>query len=247
MTKHLQRIEIVVKNDDMWKELQQELAKSRAISGAAIQDVTQKFLHRKEREIDTQIKAQSLQNHSRNVSPRRSSNELDYTRRSSLSYIAEKSKDIRRALSLMSGEENKKCSMRPARLNDMVNQTITKINDTMSSMGLEKTSRVSGDYKLEIEKMSIDHGTVHDWSQQDPYSGEMIELDDMTSTSTTSSSKDWTLHLSKVTLDGPLDFDNDDSFCESCYNDGELLVDFPKQSRHSKETENESNTTARMA
>jgi hypothetical protein len=248
MTNHLQRVEIVVKNDDMWKELQQELAKSGAISGAAIQDITRKFLQRNKSEIDSRIEAQSLQASSRSISPRRSSNDLEYSRRSSLSYITEKSRRVRRAFSLKAGEETTKSSTRSARLNDIVHQTLNRINDTMSTIGLEVPNKVSSDYRLEAVKTSMDQGTIHDWEHQDSMTGEMSEVDELTSTSTANSSNDWSLHLSKLTLDSPMDFDDDDSSCDSCSN-GDLLVDFPTQSRRpsNEMIENGSNSTARTA
>jgi hypothetical protein len=248
MTKHLQRVQIVVKNDDMWKELQQELAKSGAISGAAIQDITRKFLQRKESEIDSQIEAQSLQTSSRSISPRRNSNDLEYSRRSSLSYISEKSRHIRRAFSLQAGEETCKSSTRSARLNDIVHQTLNRINDTMSTLGLEIPNKVSSDYRLEVVQTSMDQDTIHDWEHQHSMTGEISEVDELTSTSTANLSKDWSLHLSKLTLDSPMDFDDDDISCNGCSN-GDLLVDFPTQSRrHSNEMiENGSNSTARTA
>jgi hypothetical protein len=235
---HFQRVEAVVKDDDMWKELQQELAKSGAISGAAVQEITRKFLLRKEGEIDLQVKSQDIKHKTRNLSPRRHSNDLDYSRRSSLSFIAERSKDFRRAFSMKNGEEGAMYSKRPTKIHDILNQSLSKINDTVSNLGLERSFNLEGGETFGIINPRMKNHSL--------YSGETMETGELTSISTACSNRGFSLNFSREALECNLELDDENSFCDSNYDDAELLVEFPSEFR-SKVRGSGSDAAARMA
>jgi hypothetical protein len=90
------RTQTLVKDDVLWKELQQELRKSKAVSPIAIQVITRQFMEKHQTTIDEELNRQEQEWHKNN---RRSSNP-DQVRQSSMKYIAERSMNIRRALSL---------------------------------------------------------------------------------------------------------------------------------------------------
>lgn len=90
------RTQTLVKDDVLWKELQQELRKSKAVSPLAIQVITRQFMEKHQTTIDVELNRQEQEWKDKS---RRSSNP-DQVRRSSMKYIAERSVNIRRALSL---------------------------------------------------------------------------------------------------------------------------------------------------
>jgi hypothetical protein len=164
-----QRVATLVKDNAMWKELQQELAKSKVVSRAGVQEITRKFMQEREAEIDAQAKAKA-----RSRSPRRGSNQLDYGRRSSLSMIAEKGKNMRRALSMNTSNNDQVApksqihqnlnerrdssffeaditpiddqeapkSQRLQNLSDRVNSSFSKMNISMRKLNVESAPRL---------------------------------------------------------------------------------------------------------
>ena len=125
MDRQTQRVATLVIDDAMWKELQQELVKSKVVSRAGVLEITRKFIQEREAEIDAKVKAQDR-------SQRRSSNQLDYSRRSSLSMIAGKVKNMRRALSV-SPPDNDQASPKTQRLQNLSERrdsSVSKPNST---------------------------------------------------------------------------------------------------------------------
>jgi hypothetical protein len=123
-----QRVATLVTDDAMWKELQQELAKSKVVSQAGVLEITRKFMQEREAEIDAKTKAQD-----RSWSHSRSSNQLDYCRRSSLSMIAGKVNNMRRALSVSNLDNNHTSpkSQRLQNLSERMDSSFPKTNSTL--------------------------------------------------------------------------------------------------------------------
>lgn len=86
-----ERAQTLVNDDVLWKELQQELRKAKAVSPIAIQDITRKFMEKHQTTLDEELKRQAEQSNA---------NCPDPVRRSSLQYIAVTRMNIRKALSL---------------------------------------------------------------------------------------------------------------------------------------------------
>ena len=86
-----ERAQTLVKDDLLWKELQQELRKAKAVSPMAIQDVTRKFTEKHQMALDEGLKRQAEQS---------KANCPDPLPRSSFHMIALTSLNVRRALSL---------------------------------------------------------------------------------------------------------------------------------------------------
>lgn len=134
-----QRAATLVKDDDLWKELRQELARSKVISKAGVQEITRNFMLKRQKELDAQTKRDQQKELSRN---RRSSNEADYSRRSSLSMITQKGQTIRRALSMGNGDEQRKLyqqkgTRRESVIGNFMNSSFSKMNDSVSKLSLE--------------------------------------------------------------------------------------------------------------
>lgn len=136
-------LETVVKDDDMWKELQQELAKSKVVSRAGVQEITRRFLEKREAEIDAQAVIQSLATQS-SKPPRRSSYETDYSRRSNMAYISMTGTNMRRALSLSVGlgekEAAQKGNFTSPTFNERMHSSFSWINGSVNSLNAETVS-----------------------------------------------------------------------------------------------------------
>ena len=124
-----QRVATLVTDDAMWKELQQELAKSKVVSQAGVLEITRKFMQEREAEIDAKTKAQD-----RSLSHSKSFNQLDYCRRSSLSMIAGKVNNMRRDLS-----NNDLASMKTQshqNLNERMDISVSKTNSMRRALSV---------------------------------------------------------------------------------------------------------------
>ena len=123
MHRQTQRVATLVTDNAMWKELQKELAKSKVVSEAGVLEITRKFIQEREAEIDAKAKANS-----------RSSNQLDYSRCSSLSMIAGKVNNMRRDLS-----NNDLASMKTQshqNLNERMDISVSKTNSMRRALSV---------------------------------------------------------------------------------------------------------------
>ena len=209
------QLETVVKDDDMWKELQQELAKSKVVSRAGVQEITRRFLERRESEIAAQAKIQSLANQ-RSNSPRRSSCNASNSRRSNMSYIAATGTNVRRALSMGVGLEAKEGTQKEKN----ASQTFfSRMNASMNALSVQTVfpaasrSRTCDDIFDVLDQASSDMDSFVDLG--DP---------NMSSESFRIAKEE----PSCRTMDTELESDHYQSCDDS---DDELLVCFPSQPR----------------
>lgn len=222
-----QRIETLVKDDDLWKELQQELAKAKVVSGAAVQEITRSFLQRHEAEIDAQSKVQAKAKRSRDLSPRRSSNEIDYySPLTSLSFIVAKGKSMRRAFSMGVGQHEAE---------------IRKDNSSFSITESSCPKLPVRDRFVPAYMRSKAHADIFDVLEHaESITDQLPDLGD----SSMSSSMLFSMHTPTAKMYPNDTFaslsehqfdDYDDQSCDD--SDDELLVHFPSQPRHHRNQE----------
>jgi hypothetical protein len=226
-----QRVETLVKDDDLWKELQQELAKAKVVSGAAVQEITRSFLQRHEAEIDAQSKVQAMAKRSRDLSPRRSSNEIDYySPLSSLSFIVAKGKSMRRAFSMGVGQHEPE---------------IRKESSSFSSIESSCPKLPVRDKFVPAYMRSKAHTDIFDVLEHaESISDQLPDLGASSMSSSMSFSMSSSMRM-PTTKTHPNDMfaslseyqfeDDDDQSCDD--SDDELLVHFPSQPRHQRNQE----------
>jgi hypothetical protein len=151
-----QRAQTLVNDVVLWKELQQELRNARANSPIAIQEITRKFMEKHQPTLDD---IQSASNNRRASNP-------DYThaRLSSMQYIAERSKSIRRALSLghdsnamdaisaklsLSSKRQEAIVQRESQNHQSLNLRNGETTEAMNIMSIGKMSESLGNLKVD--------------------------------------------------------------------------------------------------
>jgi hypothetical protein len=220
------QLETVVKDDDMWKELQQELAKAKVVSRAGVQEITRRFLERRESDIVAQAKIQSLAN-KRSKSPRRSSYDDGYSRRSSLNYIAATGKNMRRAFSVGVGLGEKEATPKG---NNMSQTFFSRMNASMNSFCSETSSTVPVQARLfPAASRSRNCDDVFDVIDQASSDVEKFSDHGDRSMSSMFSCQITKEETPSTTLETDLEGDHYQSCDDS---DDELLVCFPSQPRH---------------
>lgn len=126
----------------MWKGLQQELAKSKCVSRASVQETTRIFMEKRLAELDRQAKPQQhIEQPAGNR--RRSSISANPRRRSSISYISEKGSNIRRALSMGHGSSTAAAQHKPRSKSDsslggFIHNQFSKLSNSLSSLDSSK-------------------------------------------------------------------------------------------------------------
>jgi hypothetical protein len=244
-----QRAETLVKDDDLWKELQQELAKAKVVSRAAVQEITRDFMQRHEAEIDAQSKIQAMAKKSRDISPRRSSNEIDYhSSLSSLSFIAAKGKSMRRAFSMGLGKHEQEISKDNSSFSKRIASSVNKLSTESTCPKLPVQDRF-----VPACMRSKAHTDIFDVLEQvESITHQLPDLGDSSMSSSMSSSmytsKTYS-HFMSESLSKQQWEDVDDQSCDD--SDDELLVHFPSQPRHQRNQEqlqeNVRNSVARSA
>lgn len=253
---HNQRAATLVKDDDLWKELQQELAKSKCITQAGIREITKEFMKKRQGQLDAQTLKDQAEAKSQPKN-RRSSNQADYSRRSSLSIITEKGQNIRRALSLGNGDQQQppsnnhrsKGKRRDSKIGNFMNNSLSKMNSSMSKLSIEgrpnkfftggPRSQSDGDVQYTLEPST------------NVYDG-LPDLNASLSSSNSSSNRS-SLEVSTGALDTHVECGTDDELSRdgmsgdefSCGSDddldGELLVLFPTRPRRRTKTQSQQN------
>jgi hypothetical protein len=244
-----QRAATVVKDDDLWKELQQELAKAKCISQAGIREITREFMKKLEGRIDAQtLKAQEEAKNQPKKS-RRSSNEVEYSRRSSLSIITEKGQNIRRALSMGNGDQQlpqlhrNKGQRRDSMIGTFMNNSLSKMNSSMNKLR-SMEARPNKFFKGGPRSQSDDTVLYTLDQATNIYDG----LPDMTASLSSSYKSSISKRCSTGALDTHIECSTDDELSRdrkggdgiSCDSDddldGELLVLFPTRPRRRSQT-----------
>ena len=227
-------LETVVKDEDMWKELQQELAKSKVVSRPGVQEITRRFLEKHEAEIGAQAVIQSLANKS-SKPPRRSSYEADHSRRSSMDYISMTGQNMRRALSMGVGlgdkESTQKGNHTTPTFNERVHSSFSWINASVNSSTVEETISTTSVRAILFPATCRNRACDDIFEVIDHAVSEVDAVSYLDCTTTSSALNN------EATLDLATSSDRDTQFevgYDQSYDDcdDELLVCFPSKPRH---------------
>lgn len=241
-----ERASTIIKDDDLWKELQQELSKSKCVSRASVQETTRKFMEKRRKELDEQAKAQQQQAQKPDPRNRRRSSTSDSpNRRSSMSILAEKGNNIRRNLSMGNSADtamtqHEPRSKRDSVLGGFVNNQFSKMNDSLSKLNLDSSKLPLREKFFPSSSRSRANDDIFDVLNQASTISD--KLDSMNESSTQLSSL--SLSLGQLgTHEESIDERSLDGSGDS--SDGDLLVLFPTQPR--QRTQNNTSATARSA
>lgn len=240
-----ERASTIIKDDDLWKELQQELSKSKCISRASVQETTIKFMETRRKQLDEQARAQQQAQKPDPRNRRRSSTSDSSNRRTSMSILAEKGLSIRRNLSMGNSADtamtqHEPRSKRDSILGGFVNNQFSKMNDSLSKLNLDSSELPLRERFFPSSSRSRANDDIFDVLNQASTISD--KLDSMNESSTQLSS----LSLSLGQLGTHEESIDERSLDESeDSSDGDLLVLFPTQPR--QRTQNRTSATAKSA